>query len=187
MRCEKRVQRVVPLSAIIASKRKNKYGSIQGLPDDELADPEELERQVHIQEFGPVLALPVRGRRWQIQPAIDESGGVGWGAFGTVDFERLTGGIDRSLNKMDELWERYRDTLIMLGIVRQRLPKMATRLVLKHLRMGVIEVGHVADFWMYQAAELDSRARRIRREIVQLEEGQRERERRSVEVMLARW
>jgi len=39
----------------------NRYGSVPGLDDSELADPVELERRVYQQEFGPVLALPVKG------------------------------------------------------------------------------------------------------------------------------
>jgi hypothetical protein len=68
--------------------RPRPYGSVQDLDDDELADPDELERQVYLEEFGPILALPVRGRKSQFRPSVDETGVVDWGAFGTVDFER---------------------------------------------------------------------------------------------------
>jgi hypothetical protein len=70
-----------PVSAALSMK-KNRYGSVPGLDDEELASPEELERQVLLEEWGPVLALPVRGRRNPIQPVIDENGGLDWGAFG---------------------------------------------------------------------------------------------------------
>jgi len=52
----------------------NRYGSVPGLDDSELADPDELERQVLMQEFGPVLALPIKASRSVIRPEIDENG-----------------------------------------------------------------------------------------------------------------
>ena len=76
----------VPVSALLSMERKNRYGSVPGLDDEELADPAELEREVVLQEWGPVLSLPVQGSKSGIVPAVDESGGVDWGAFGTVDF-----------------------------------------------------------------------------------------------------
>ena len=78
----------VPESALLRRDRGNRYGSVPGLDDSELADPDELERQVLRQEFGPVLALPVKGNGSSIRPVVDEAGGVDWGAFGTVDEAR---------------------------------------------------------------------------------------------------
>ena len=49
----------VPESVLLRRELVNKYGSVPGLDDSELADPDELERQVFVQEFGPLLALPV--------------------------------------------------------------------------------------------------------------------------------
>jgi hypothetical protein len=53
----------VPVSPLLAEERMNRYGSVPGLDDEELASPEELERQVFMQEWGPVLRLPERGRK----------------------------------------------------------------------------------------------------------------------------
>ena len=47
----------------------------------ELADPEELERQVFLDEWGPILALPCKGSNGVIRPAIDE--------FGHVDYRGI--------------------------------------------------------------------------------------------------
>ena len=55
-------------------------GSVPGLDDDEVAGPDELERQVMMDEWGAVLALPVSGRKGWIKAAVDDSG--------SVDFER---------------------------------------------------------------------------------------------------
>ena len=50
---------------------------MDGLDEEELADPEELERQVFLKEFGPVLALPrYKGTPWL--PAVDSSDGLDW-------------------------------------------------------------------------------------------------------------
>jgi hypothetical protein len=57
----------------------NRYGSVAGLDDDELLGPAELERAVYSQEFGPVLALPVKGKSSGIRPVVDETGGLDFG------------------------------------------------------------------------------------------------------------
>ena len=53
-------------------ERGNRYGSVEGLSDDELADPDELERVVYMEEYGPILRLPVGGRRHPFYGSIDE-------------------------------------------------------------------------------------------------------------------
>ena len=78
----------VPVSALVQVRRENRYGGVPDLDDEELADPEELEKQALAEEWGPVLALPSKGGRGRAQQAVDESGEVDWGAFATVDFER---------------------------------------------------------------------------------------------------
>jgi hypothetical protein len=64
----------IPLWAL-GETEPNRYGSIPDLPDEELADPEELERQVFLQEWEPILNLPVRGGR-TFSPDINEDGGI---------------------------------------------------------------------------------------------------------------
>ena len=154
----------VPFSPLLHVERKNRYGSVPGLGDEELADPRELERQVMLQEWGPILALPVRHRKCPIRPNIDEYFGVDWGAFATVDFERATGGFDKLRYKADKLKEELRDCLIMLSIVSRRLPR-AKYGVLKYLRMGVIDLEHIATGDMLALAKYDLRARRLQKEI----------------------
>ena len=80
---------VVPESALLKREPKNRFGTVEGLDDSELADPDELERMVYRDELAPVLALPVSGDRCSLRPAVDEDGRLDWGAFGTVDFERM--------------------------------------------------------------------------------------------------
>ena len=164
---------VVPESALL--KRERKYGSIEGLPDEELAEPDELERMVFKQEWGPILALPVQGSKCGIRPNIDDDGRVDWGAFATVDFDRDRSEFDKARYKADKLKERLKDLVIMLSIVSERIPGRAKYKVLKLVRMGVIDIGDIADNQMYFLAEMYLRALRLRREIKELQELSRRR------------
>ena len=175
---------VVPESALRRAEKRNLYGSVPGLDDDELADPDELERQVWREEFGPVLALPARGTTRAIRPDVDEDGGFDWGAFGTVDFERSMPEFDKARYKAEKLKERLRDVLIMFSIVTRRLPR-AKFLVLKYLRMGIIELEHIVNDDMLALARLHLRARRLQQEIRALRNVSWKRMRRELEVVLS--
>jgi hypothetical protein len=171
----------VPESAVLRREQGNKYGSVPGLDDSELADPDELERQVFVQEFGPVLALPVKGDKDGIRPVVDEGGGVDWGVFGSVDFERYCGGFDKVRYKADKLREQVKDVLIMVSIVKERLPEKARYLVMKYLRMGIIGLEHIANADMLALARLCLRVERLRGEIRQLERVSEARRQRQME------
>jgi hypothetical protein len=158
---------VVPESAL-RRERVNRYGEVPDLDDEEPADPAELERQVFLEEFGPILALPVKGKPNPIQPAIDENGGVDWGAFGSVDFERTMPKFDKARYKADKLREELENVLIMFDTVKERLPRVAAK-VLKYLRMGIIETEHLATEDMRYLARYHRRAEKLRAEIRQLE------------------
>lgn len=175
----------IPVSALAARKRRAKYGRVPGLDDEELADPDELERQAYMEEFGPVLALPVDGREsWRPWPT-DGTGGLDWGAFGTVDFARTMPEFDKATYKADRLREKLKDVLIMLSIVKERLPGNAKYVVLKHLKMGVIELEHITNEDMLGVAQLYLRARRLQQEIAELEEASRARKQREVAAVLS--
>ena len=159
----------VPVSAVLTVQRKSRYGSVPGLDDSELADPVELEREIMQAEWGPVLALPVQGSGSGIRPVVDESGGLDWGAFGTVDFERHRGGFDKVRYKADKLREQLKDIVIRIGIVAGRMPGGAKYVVLKYLKMGIIELKHVTDGDMWALARLYMRGWRLRKEISRLD------------------
>ena len=170
----------VPESALLRRDRGNRYGSVPGLDDSELADPDELERQVLRQEFGPVLALPVQARTSGVRPEIDEAGHIDWGAFGTVDFDRYAGGLDKGRYKADRIREQLKDVLILFSIVNERIAAKAKYLVLKYLRMGIIESRHIVNEDMAALARLYLRVRRMRQEIAELwEAGERGRRHRA--------
>ena len=103
----------VPESALLRRIPKS-YGHVPGMADSELLEPQELERMVFMHEFGPVLALPVEPRKSVIKPTVDEEGRLDWGAFGTVDFDRYTGGFNKARYKADRLTEQLKDKLITL-------------------------------------------------------------------------
>ena len=167
----------VPESVLLRRLRPNKYGSVTGLDDSELADPDELERQVMRQEFAPVLALPDKPGRSCIRPNIDEGGRVDWGAFGTIDFDRHRQQFDKLRYKADKIAEQRKDVLIMFGIVSERIKAWAKYLVLKYLRMGIIKLEHVVDNDMLALARLYLRAERMRKEIAELQEACERRQR----------
>jgi len=167
-----------PVLSLRSAGQKNRYGSVPGLDDDELADPCELERQVMIQEWGPVLVLPVRrSKRW-VQPTIDENGNVDWGAFGSVDFDRngRKRNVRRRQNRMRMRREELRSTLIMFSIVKERLPA-ARNQVLTYVEKGFIELDQIENEDMRALARLHLRARRLDAEIRRSEEASRERRR----------
>ena len=161
---------VVPESALLRKERRNRYGSVPGLDDEELADPDELERQALREEWGPVLALPVEDRKSWIQPAVDESGGVDWGAFASVDFSRAMPEFDKARYKADKLQEQRKDLLITFSIVSERLPGKAKYKVLKYLKMGLIELEHIVNWDMWELAKLYLRIRRLKQEIAECRE-----------------
>jgi hypothetical protein len=166
---------VVPASVLVKVERDTGYGRVPGLDDDELADTAELERWVMLQEWGPILALPVQRRRWDIRPTVDEDGDLDWGAFGTIDFDRLRPPFDKARYKLARLREELRDAVIMLSIVSERVPGRSKYMVLKYLRMGVIDVEHITDDDMRAIAKW---YRRVRRVGVQIQELRRARRRR---------
>lgn len=174
-------------SALLKRQHRNKYGSVPGLDDSELADPDELERQVFRQEFGALLALPVKASKSGLRPDVDENGNIEWGAFGTVDFERHASSFDKARYKADKLREELKNVLILFGIVNERIQARAKYLVLKYLRMGIVELEDIVHSDMAALARLYLRARRMRQEIVELREASERRRQRQTEAFLRSW
>ena len=167
----------VPESAVLKRERTDQSGTVEGLDIEELADPEELERQVFREQYGPILALPRPKSRGGFFPAIDPMDGTVWGAFGTVDFERISQPFDKARYKAEKLREKLKDATSMLSMVLERVPVRAKFLVLKHLRMGLIDMEHIVGEDMRAIAKWFLRVRSIRQEIGELVESSRRRER----------
>ena len=160
---------VVAESALLKREHKNRYGSVPGLAESELANPDELERQVYRHELAPILALPIQGNKCSLRPAIDEDGSLCWGAFGTVDFERMYP-FNKVIYKADKLREQLKNVLIMFSIVNERLRIRAKYTVLKYLKMSIIELEHIVDNDMRALGRLYLRIRQMRKEIAELRE-----------------
>jgi hypothetical protein len=176
----------VPESVLLRRDRGNRYGSVPGLDDSELADPDELERQVFVQEFGPVLALPVKAGRGFLRPSVDEEGRLDWGAFGTVDFDRYTGGFDKARYKADKVREQLKGVLVLFSVVSDRMGNSGKYLVLKYLRMGVIGPEHIVSEDMAALSRLYLRIRRLRQEMGELREASERRRQRRAEALWGR-
>ncbi len=160
----------LPTCVAVQVERDTGYGSVPGLEDEELADPEELERQVMIAEWGPILTLPVRSCRGGIRPAIDEFGNLDWGAFGTVDFQRLRGAFDKARYKAEKLEEDLRMAVIMLGTVSARLPAAVVTRLQERLRNPDIDLDSFTDEAEHGCARWYLRVRGLRARIRELRE-----------------
>ena len=169
---------------VLKAEYDNRYGSVPGLDDSELADVDELERQVIFEELGPVLQLPVKSRSGWIKAVVDEAGGVDFGAFGTVDFERTVPEFDRVRYKADKLREQLKDLAIRMAIVRRRLPRKAVYLTVKYLKMGLLELDDIVNHDMWCLARLYLRACSLRAEISMLEHVSEARRQRKLEKFL---
>ncbi len=152
----------------VVRERPDRYGSVPGLDDEELADPEELERWVTHQQWGPILSLPERYPRSTIRPQRNESGKWDWGAFETVDFERMYGTFDRFFYKANKLREELESQLIMLSIIIDRVPGCSKYIILRYLNMGVIDLDHIENPDMHAIARRHLRCRKLRRQIQRL-------------------
>ena len=146
------------------------YGSIPGLEDNELADPAELERQIALAEWGPILALPVQSVRGGIRPAIDEFGQLEWGASGTEDFERLHGPFDKARYKIDKLQADLRNAVIMLEMVAAKVPETVVSSLMVGLRSEAIGLEDIDDMNQYFFAQRYLRVRSIKDQIKEIHE-----------------
>ena len=158
---------VVPESPLLRREKANKYGSVPGLPDEELADPEELERQAFIEDWRLILQLPMPARS-PIKPNIDEYFGVDWGAFATVDFERTMVGFDKARYGIERCKEELKNAFEVMEMIQRQLPRRGVREVLEYVRNDVLDIGEISDMNMYMVAVYDRRTRELLREIVRL-------------------
>jgi hypothetical protein len=146
-------------------ERDSGYGSVPGLEDEELADPAELERQVMLAEWGPILALPVDRNRSPIRPTIDENGELDFGAFDTRDFVRLHGSFDKARFKADRLQEEVRGAVIMLGVISARMPAERVNAVQAKLKDPAFDLGSLRDGDDHGFARWYLRIKRLKAEI----------------------
>jgi hypothetical protein len=149
-------------------KRISEWMSKLGLADEDEATPEQLERLAFIMDWGPIMELPVRSNRGRLRPAIDENGQLDWGAFGTVDFERLREPFDVARFKADRLQEEVRDNRIMLEINAERLSAEARNRILELGRKGMLNLDSIKDCDEWFFARRYLLIKRLRDEIQEL-------------------
>jgi hypothetical protein len=176
---------VVPASALRQERNREKYGTIPDLPDDELVDPDELERVVYKEMWWPILSLPQQ--RWEcpIRPNMDEDGRVDWGAFGSVDFESYRPQVDKLRYKVVKMREKLKDLVVMLKIISARIPGRAKMKILRLVGSGVLDIGEIADNQMYFLAEMYLRASWMREQIKWLQEKRKQRHEEDLAAWLA--
>ena len=177
----------MPVSPLLSVERVNRYGSVPGLDDEELASPDELERQIIQEEFGPVLRLPVQGNGSGIRASVDEDGRVDWGAFGSADFDRMQPAFDKARYKADRIRGQVKDLVIMLDIINQRVKTPQKWKVIKYVRMGWMDVDDIQPFDLWQLAAVYLRIIRLKNEIAKLEEASHARRKRAAEAYWSRY
>ena len=121
-------------------------------------------------DWGPIMELPVKSQRGKIRPAIDERGQLDWGAFGTVDFERLREPFDIARYKADMLQAELRHNVLMLETLAGRVPVEAQIRILELGRTGRLDLDDIgdADEWLFARRYL--RIKRLRNGIRELRE-----------------
>ncbi len=174
----------VPESPLLKVERKDKYGSVPGLDDEELASPAELERQILWEQWGPILLLPSPKNETRLRPELDEDGYL-VGAFASADFDRIKPAFDKARYKADKLREQLKDVIIMFEMIRQRLPRKPVAIILKNLRLGRIELEDILDLNMWFLARYYLRARKLQKEMVRLQEYSQRRRQRQAEAFFA--
>ena len=153
----------------ISREHSSRYGGVEGLDDSELANPEELERQVYLDEYGPILALPVKNKWHGPRPEIDESGQLDFGAFASVDFKRMEPQFDIRRYKLEKLKEELQHSTIMVDMVKNRIPGTKKYLVMKYLKLGCLDLEHISDMNLWALGKHYLRFLRLKREIAQLQ------------------
>ena len=157
----------VAAPVLVKREKSNRYGSVEGLPDEELADPDELQRQIEREQWELALILP-QPRCRHFNPGWDWSVDVDYNAFASVDFERTQPEFDKLRYKADKLNEEVRDLIIRFQIIKERIPGKAKYAVLRNVERGILDMGDIPDFDMYFLAELYLRIRRMQKEVERL-------------------
>ena len=161
----------VPASAALQVVRLDKYGTVEGLDEDELLTSGELDRMVFKQMWKPVLDLPVKHRDNWIRPQYDEYlGGYDLGAFGTIDFARICmfTPAKKARYKAEKLKEELEHAIIMASMIKDRIPGKGKNLVIKNLKLGYLNLQDITNFDMNRLANWFLRIWRLRKEVERL-------------------
>ena len=144
----------------------NTYGSVEGLEDEELASPAELERAYYRELWGPILLLP-KPRSVDFNPAWDCHSDTN--AFATADFDRMMPEFDKLRYVRDKLRGQVKDLCIMMKIVSERIRDIRKYKVLRLVGKGILDADDIQQGDLWQLAVMYKRALRIRKNIDRLE------------------
>lgn len=158
----------LPVGVRLQPLRRDRWGKVPGLDEQELACPRELERLWLRDELGPVLDLP-HSRTTSFRPNVDEDGQVNWGAFGTVDFERQQATHDKMRYRIEQLREEIADQVILLDLLNQRVQVTAKWRVIKYVRMGWMDVDDIQHMELWQLAKVYLRIVYLKAQVRQLQ------------------
>jgi hypothetical protein len=153
----------LPVSGVVRVQRRKGYGTVADLDDEAPASICELQRMVAWQMYAPLLALAGRkGRGGRI--VLDASGEVDWEAVGPAGGRRrrATPGV---VGRAGQLRRELGRVVGLIGLLEQRVPGTAKYLVLKYVRMGILDLEHVSQHELRQVAQLEARARALRAEL----------------------
>ena len=145
----------------------NRYGSVPGLDDSELASPAELERACYQELWGPVLLIPCKKSN---SPAWDINSSSDYNAFATMDFDRMRPEFDMAGYVRGKLWEQVKDLMIKMKIVAERIHGIRKYKILRLVGKGIIKVDDIEHWDMWQLAVMYRRVLKLRRNIERLEE-----------------
>ena len=149
------------------------YGSVPGLADEELADPEEMERWAFQRDWEPILMLPSKSYWDGPRPSFSEDGSLDWGAFGTMDYARLKPRFDANRQRTRELREKLTDATNMLTMVAERVTDPRRSELMSYVTRGIIGLDDIRDENMRALAKWNLRVRELRRGLKALVERQR--------------
>jgi hypothetical protein len=151
------------------------------------ADLDELEYQVWLEMYGPVLALSQskHGRGLSREMGYDHPNYTG--AFATFDFDRQHIKTDSTRLKIERLREELADTRILFSIIFERISGKGKYLVLKYLHRGVIDLEAIVHDDLRACGRMYLRMLRISREIRELEGQRDKRQEARLSRMMARW
>ena len=156
-------------------KPEKRYGSVEGLDDDELATPAELERIYYRQLWGPIWLLP-KPKSADFNPAWHCHCDLDYNAFASVDFDRMRPEFNKARYKRDKMREKIKDLVIMMKIVSVRIKNVRKYKVLRLVGHGSLDADDIQHGDLWQLALMYKRTLMLKKEIVRLQEVGRKRQ-----------
>ena len=153
----------LPVSGAVRVVRRQGYGTVADLDDEAAADIGELQRIIAYAMYGPVIALPGRGGRLG-HVVLGTDGEVDWDAIGPAGGRRRRAQPAPS-GRAGELRAELARVIGLIGLVKERVPGTAKYLVLKYVRMGILDIEHVTNHELRELVKLEARARQLREQV----------------------